>query len=138
MDGTAPRCVIDNTSVMIAAGAGPNAVIAPEMAAFARTLGFSFVAHRIGHSDRKGRIERPFAWLETNFLPGRSFSDFEDLNRQVLAWCCEVANRKPKRILGMSPEAAYVIEKPYLQPLPAVLPPVYEVLDRVVDRTRHR
>ena len=133
MDGTAPRCVIDNTSVMIAAGAGPNAVIAPEMAAFARTLGFGFVAHRIGHSDRKGRIERPFAWLETNFLPGRSFSDFEDLNRQVLAWCCEVANRKPKRILGMSPEAAYVIEKPYLQPLPAVLPPVYEVLDRVVD-----
>lgn len=133
MDGTAPRCVIDNTSVMIAAGAGANAVIAPEMAAFARTLGFSFVAHRVGHSDRKGRIERPFAWLETNFLPGRSFRDFEDLNRQVLAWCREVANHKPKRVLGMAPEAAYVIEKPYLQPLPTVLPPVYEVLDRVVD-----
>jgi hypothetical protein len=35
--------------------------------------------------------------------------------------------------LGMSPEAAYLIEKPYLQPLPRVLPPVYEVLERVVD-----
>jgi transposase len=133
MDGTAPRCVIDNTSVMVAAGAGANAVIAPEMAAFARTLGFSFVAHRVGHPDRKGRIERPFAWLETNFLPGRSFRDFEDLNHQALAWCREVANHKPKRVLGMSPEAAYVIEKPYLQPLPSALPPVYEVLDRVVD-----
>jgi transposase len=133
MDGTAPRCVIDNTSVMIAAGAGANAVIAPEMAAFAHTLGFSFFAHRVGHSDRKGRIERPFAWLETNFLPGRSFDDFEDLNRQVLEWCQQIANHKPKRVLGMSPEAAYVIEKPYLQPLPVVLPPVYEVLDRVVD-----
>jgi transposase len=133
MDGTAPRCVIDNTSVMVAAGAGANAVIAPEMAAFARTLGFSFVAHRVGHPDRKGRIERPFAWLETNFLPGRSFRDFEDLNAQVRAWCREVANHKPKRVLGMSPEAAYVIEKPSLQPLPKALPPVYEVLDRVVD-----
>jgi hypothetical protein len=125
--------VIDNTSVMIAAGAGANAVIAPEMAAFARTLGFSFVAHRVGHPDRKGRIERPFAWIETNFLPGRSFCDFEDLNCQVLAWCREVANHKPKRVLGMSPEAAWVIEKPYLQALPSALPPVYEVLDRVVD-----
>ena len=26
---------------------------------------------------------------------------------------------KPKRVLGMSPEAAYVLEKPHLQPLPA-------------------
>jgi hypothetical protein len=33
----------------------------------------------------------------------------------------------------MSPEAAYVIEKPHLQPLPSVLPAVYEVFERVVD-----
>jgi hypothetical protein len=33
----------------------------------------------------------------------------------------------------MSPEAAYLIEKPYLQPLPNVLPPVCEVFERVVD-----
>src|SRR5713226_6794095 len=37
MDGF-PLCVIDNTSVMVAAGAGADAVIAPEMQAFARTL----------------------------------------------------------------------------------------------------
>ena len=95
--------------------------------------GLQLRAHRVGHPDRKGRIERPFAWVETNFLPGRSFRDFEDLNRQALMWCSEIANHKPKRVLGMSPEAAYVIEKPYLQPLPAALPPVYEVLERVVD-----
>ena len=133
MDGTCPLCVIDNTSVMVAAGAGEDAVIAPEMAAFARTLGFRFRAHRIGHADRKARVERPFAYAENNFLPGRTFRDFEDLNRQALAWCCEVANQKPKRVLGMSPEAAYVIEKPHLQPLPSVMPPVYEVFERVAD-----
>ena len=133
MDGTCPVCIIDNTSVMLAAGAGENAVIAPEMAAFARTLGFEFRAHRVGHPDRKGRIERNFFFVETNFLPARSFTDFDDLNHQALAWCQEVANANPKRALGMSPEAAYVIEKSYLQALPSALPPIYEVFDRVVD-----
>ena len=133
MDGACPVCIIDNTSVMLAAGAGENAVIAPEMAAFARTLGFEFRAHRVGHPDRKGRIERNFFFVETNFLPARSFTDFDDLNHQALTWCQEVANANPKRALGMSPEAAYVIEKSYLQALPSALPPIYEVFDRVVD-----
>jgi transposase len=133
MNGTCPLCVIDNTSVIVADGTGADAVIAPEMAAFARTLGFRFQAHEVGHADRKGRIERPFFYVETNFLPARSFSSFEDLSRQALAWCRDVANQKPKRMLGMSAEAAYLIEKPYLQPLPSALPPVYEVFERVVD-----
>src|SRR5580704_10801807 len=94
MDGTCPRCVIDNTSVIVADGTGADAVIAPEMVAFARTLGFHFQAHAVGHADRKGRIERPFFYVETNFLPGRSFSSFADLNHQTLAWCREIAQSK--------------------------------------------
>jgi transposase len=133
MNGVCPVCVIDNTSVLLAAGAGADAVIAPEMLAFARTLGFRFRAHRVGHPDRKGRIERPFAYIENNFLAARTFEDFDDLNHQAVAWCRDVANSKPKQALGMSPEAAYVIEKPHLQPLPDALPPVYELLERVVD-----
>ena len=131
--GVCPVCIIDNTSVLLASGSGADAVIAPEMGAFARTLGFRFRAHQVGHPDRKGRIERPFAYVETNFLAGRYFVDFDDLNRQVLAWCCDVANRKPKAALGMSPDAAYVIEQPHLVPLPDALPPVYELLERLVD-----
>jgi hypothetical protein len=37
--------------------------------------GYRFRAHRVGNPDRKGRIERPFAYVETNFLVGRSFAD---------------------------------------------------------------
>src|ERR1700693_6083359 len=133
MAGVCPVCIIDNTSVLLAAGAGADAVIAPEMLAFARTLGFRFRAHRVGHPDRKGRIERPFAYVENNFLAARDFEDFDDLNRQALAWCRDVANHKPKQALGMSAEAAYLIERPHLRPLPDVLPPVYELLERVVD-----
>jgi transposase len=133
MAGVCPVCIIDNTSVLLAAGAGADAVIAPEMAAFARTLGFRFRAHRVGHPDRKGRIERPFAYVENNFLAARDFADFDDLNRQALAWCRDVANHKPKQALGMSAEAAYLIERPHLVPLPDALPPVYELFERVVD-----
>lgn len=106
MDGACGRCVIDNSSVVLAGGAGRDAIIAPEMAAFARTLGFTFMAHRVGDPDRKGRIERNFSFVETNFLPARRFADFADLNVQARQWCQEVANARPKRALGMSPETA--------------------------------
>ena len=133
MAGSCATCIIDNTSVIVVAGAGDDAVFAPEVVALARTLGFAFRAHPVNMPDRKGRIERPFSWIEGNFLAGRTFRDFADLNQQVLAWCENVANAKPKRALGVAPSAAYVVEKPCLQPLPAVLPPVYQVVERVVD-----
>jgi hypothetical protein len=132
-DGVARRCVIDNTSVILAGGSGAHARIAPEMEAFGELFGFEFMAHAVGHSDRKGRIERPFSYVENNFLAGRTFADWADLNAQARAWCQQVANAKPKRILGMSPQAAYATEKAHLLPLPAYIPPVTEIHYRVVD-----
>jgi hypothetical protein len=133
MEGSAHRCLVDNTNVVVASGSGADAVISPEMAAFGQIFGFEFVAHAIGDANRSARVERPFYYVERNFLPGRRFSSWDDLNRQARAWCEQVANRKVKRALGMSPEAAYVLEKPYLRPLPAHLPPVYQALTRIVD-----
>ena len=59
-DGAARRCVIDNTSVILAGGSGANALIAPEMEAFGELFGFEFMAclpstipiARAGSSDR--------------------------------------------------------------------------------------
>jgi len=132
-DGACPRCVIDNTSVILAGGSGANALIAPEMEAFGELFGFEFMAHAIGHADRKGRVERPFAYVEGNFLAGRTFADWADLNAQALTWCRTVTNAKPKRVLGMSPQAAYAMEKAHLLALPAYIPPVTEIHYRVVD-----
>ncbi|MEJ2326139.1 MAG: hypothetical protein P8Y25_04630 [Chromatiaceae bacterium] len=132
-DGAARRCVIDNTSVILAGGSGAHALIAPEMEAFGELFGFEFMAHAINHSDRKGRIERPFSYVENNFLAGRTFADWADINAQARAWCEQVANAKPKRILGMSPQAVYPMEKAHLLALPAYIPPVTEIHYRVVD-----
>jgi hypothetical protein len=133
MGGACPRCIIDNTSVIVAHGSGPDADIAPEMERFGEIYSVRFVPHTIGHADRKARIERNFAYAENNFLAGRIFSDWHDLNNQAMIWCEEVANRKVKRSLGMSPEAAYLMEKPHLIPLPPYIPPVYQTLYRTVD-----
>jgi transposase len=133
MDGACPRCIIDNTSVIVARGAGAYAEMAPEMAGFGLIYGVTFEAHEVDDCDRKGRVERPFSYVEGNFLAGRTFLDWDDLNRQAVGWCQNTSNPKFKRSLGMSPDAAYIIEKPYLKPLPPYLPPVYQCMFRVVD-----
>lgn len=134
MDGSCHRCIIDNTSVIIAYGSGPDAVTAPEMEAFGRLFNMKFVAHHINDADRKAKAERNFHYIENNFLAGRSFTGWQDLNRRAIKWCDTVANAKPKRSLGrMSPQEVYPLEKPHLQPLAAHIPPVYKTLQRVVD-----
>ena len=115
MDGSAHRCMVDNSNVVVASGSGADAVIAPEMAAFGQIFGFEFIAHAVGDANRSARVERPFYFVEKNFLPGRRFSSWDDLNAQARTWCEHTANQKPKRSLGMSPEAAYVLEKPELK-----------------------
>jgi transposase len=67
MDGAAQLCIIDNSSVILAAGSGADAIVAPEMAAFARTLGFEFRAHRVNHPDRKARVESRFTISRPTF-----------------------------------------------------------------------
>lgn len=133
MDGSARRCMIDNTNVVVVSGSGADAVMAPEMVAFGQIFGFEFVAHAIGDANRSARVERPFYYVEKNFLSGRRFDSWDDLNAQARSWCERTANQKPKRALGMSPEAAYVLEKPQLRPLPSHLPPVYQAFTRIVD-----
>jgi hypothetical protein len=42
----------------------------PEMAAFGERFGFQFAAHAIGNANRSARVERPFHFIEHNFLAG--------------------------------------------------------------------
>jgi len=133
MDGICPRCIIDNTSVIVAHGSGPDADIAPEMERFGQIFGVQFIPHAIGDPDRKAKMERNFDYAENNFLSGRAFADWQDLNEQAKRWCQEVANQKVKRSLGMSPEAAYLMERPHLHLLPPYIPPVYQTFYRTVN-----
>lgn len=132
LGGAARRCMLDNSSVIIAHGTGKNAVAAPEMVALGERFGFVFAAHELGDANRSARVERPFDYIERNFYAGRRFSDLVDLNTQLAAWCEDV-NRRFRRHLGARPIELLAAEKVHLRPLPLYVPEVYELHQRTVD-----
>jgi hypothetical protein len=104
----------------------------PEMAAFGERFGFHFAAHEIGDANRSGRVERPFGFIENNFLAGRTFSSWEDLNQQARQWCDKV-NATYKKHLRAVPRELFAVERLHLKPLPAWVPEVYRLHQRMVD-----
>jgi transposase len=130
--GGAARCMVDNTSVVVAAGSGKNAVMAPEMVAFGQRFGFVFEAHEKGDANRSARVEGPFYFIERNFYPGRKFTDFADLNRQLIAWC-DVKAHRYLRELQSRPIDLYQTERLKLKPLPLYIPQVYALTSRIVS-----
>jgi transposase len=132
LQGSAGVCMIDNTHLVVASGTGREMVPAPEMAAFADRFGFTFRAHEKGDANRSARVERPFRFIEGNFLAGRSFADWGDLNRQALDFC-EKVNAKTRRHLHGSARELFAVERNHLRPLPAFVPEVYTLHHRIVD-----
>jgi transposase len=129
----ARQCIIDNTNLARLRGTGANAVIHPEMEAFARQYGFAYHCHELKHSDRKAGEERSFWFVETNFLPGRTFASLEDLNRQAFDWSTVRLDNKPQGKAGLIPAQAFAHERTCLVAVPAQLPAPYKVHDRGTD-----
>jgi len=130
---TAKTCIIDNTNLAVLYGTGEQAVFHPEMLAFARKYGFHWKAHRIRQSNRKAGKERNFLTLETNFFPGRSFADLEDLNKQALDWATRRFASRPLSKTRLIPQELFEQEKPYLVKLAAYIDPPYQEHKRTVD-----
>jgi transposase len=130
--GATARVMIDNTHVVVLRGTGRDMVPVPEMAAFAERLGFQFVAHAIGNANRSGRVERPFHFVEHNFLAGRIFASWEDLNQRAREWCDKVNSTYKKHIRAV-PRELFAVERLQLKPLPAWIPEVYRLHHRLVD-----
>ena len=130
--GSCHGCMIDNTHVVVLSGTGKQMVPVPEMEAFARRFGFDFVAHERGDANRSARVERPFDYIENNFLAGRAFLDLADLNAQAVAFCDKV-NARRKRHLHAAPRDLFATERACLRPLPLHVPEVYQLHHRLVD-----
>jgi hypothetical protein len=130
--GATGRVMIDNTHVVVLRGSGREMIPVAEMAVFAERFGFQFVAHAIGHANRSARVERPFWFVENNFLAGRTFSSWEDLNQQARHWCDRVNSTYKKHIRAV-PRELFALERLHLKPLPAWIPEVYRLHQRMVD-----
>ncbi len=134
--GVPERVMIDNTHVVVLRGTGREMIPVPEMEAFAERFGFRFVAGcplgPIGNANRSALVERPFWFIENNFLAGRSFSSWEDLNQRAREWCDKV-NSTYKKHLRAVPRELFAVERTHLKPLPAWIPEVYRLHPRTVD-----
>ena len=130
--GATGRVMIDNTHVVVLRGSGREMIPVPEMEAFAERFGFRFAAHSIGDANRKGRVERPFSFIENNFLAGRTFTSWNDLNQQARLWCDRV-NATYKKHLRAVPRELFAVERLHLKPLPVWIPEVYRLHQRLVD-----
>ena len=132
MGGSVERVMIDNTHVVVLRGTGSEMIPVPEMEAFADRLGFRFVAHAIGDANRSARVERPFHFIENNFLAGRTFASWDDVNEQARQWCDKVNSTYKKHIHAI-PRELFAIERLHLKSLPAWIPEVYRLHQRTVD-----
>jgi len=130
----ARQCIIDNTNLARLRGTGREAVMVPEMAAFASSYGFEFVCHAVGHPNRKAGEERGFYTVETNFFPGRAFQCLEDLNAQALEWATVRMEQRVQGKTSVIPAKAFEHERRYLQPLAPHLPAPYLLHERDTDQ----
>jgi hypothetical protein len=85
--GVPAGILYDNQSPVVT-GRLPSgmALLHSRFEAFAAHYGFQPKICLPGDPERKGRVERPFGYFETDFLPMRQFSTLHDLRRQLQAW----------------------------------------------------
>ena len=71
--------------------------------------------------EAKGLVERANGYLETSFLPGRTFASPADFNTQLADWLA-LANDRVKRVLGCAPTARVDADRAAMLALPPVAP----------------
>jgi len=79
--------------------------------------GFTAIPLAPGYCEGKGKVEKPFQFVDGNFLKGRVFHDLDDLNAQAKAWRSEKGERV-HRTTHEQPAARLDQERPKLLPLP--------------------
>ena len=124
LGGVPEALVVDNDPSIVAERRGNRAILQQEVAAVAGHLGMKVVVLQPGTPESKGQVERTNGYLETSFLPLRSFSSLEDLQAQCDAWTADVAYRRHHRRVGAKVHDAWAAEKGYLRALPDPLPDV--------------
>ncbi len=92
---------------------------------FAEHHGFLPVASPPYWPRVKGKVERGVGYIKTSFLEGRSFSDLDDLNRQLELWLDTVANVRVHGTTKERPVDRHARELTGLRSYWAV--PVYDV-----------
>ena len=97
LGGVAATCLYDNMKVVVTRWEDDHPIYNTRFLAFATHYGYRPWACQIRRPQTKGKVERPFYYIETNLLGGRQFRSIDHLNESARWWLAEVAD---KRIYG--------------------------------------
>ena len=117
--GCPARMVYDNQTTVTLGRVRGKPIWHPTFLEFAKHYGFKPFACKIGHKERKGKVERPFSWIFEDFLKGTVFHSLEDLNQKARVWLDTVANVRKHTTTGRRVDEMYAEEKPLLIALPS-------------------
>jgi transposase len=131
--GLAATCLYDNMKVVVTGYDGDQAIYNTRLLAFATHYGFQPWACRPHRPQTKGKIERPFFYIEKNLLNGRSFTSLEHLNEVAAQWLAHTADVRFHQEIKTRPIDRFQEEKPHLLSLPARAYDTAQVFYRTVN-----
>jgi transposase len=121
LGGVPEAMVVDRDTSIVAPRSRP-ARLHPEVAALFGALRLRPIILKPRRPESKGQGERTIGYLETSFLPLRSFGSIADLQSQHDQWADEVAFQRHHRRVGHRVGDAWRTEQGFLAPLPDPLP----------------
>src|SRR5438034_249102 len=116
LGGVAATCLYDNMKVVVQGYEDDVPLYNQRFLAFATHYGFRPSACRPYRPQTKGKVERPFAYVETNLLNGRTFRTLAHLNEVTLWWLANVADVRVHGQTKKTPRELYEHEQPHLIP----------------------
>lgn len=121
--GRVPKALVWDNESAVGQWRGGKPVLTEAMNAFRGTLGIKIIQCRPADPEAKGLVERANGYLETSFLPGRSFTGPADFNIQLTDWLVR-ANQRSHRALQCRPVDRWPADRAAMLELPPVAPVV--------------
>jgi transposase len=121
--GAVPRTLVWDNESAVGQWRGGRPQLTAAMNAFRGCLGITVVQCRPADPEAKGLVERACGYLETSFLPGRTFASPADFNAQLDGWL-GTANRRHHRRIECRPVDRLTGDMAAMVTLPPVPPQV--------------
>jgi transposase len=119
--GACPRTLVWDGEGAVGRYRRGRSELTRECQAFRGLLGAKVFICKPADPETKGVIERNNGYLETSFLPGRTFTSPADFNAQLGEWL-SLANSRRKRVLGCAPTERIAADRAAMLALPPVEP----------------
>lgn len=117
--GAVPRALVWDNEGAVGCWRRGRPQLTAAFTAFRGLLGCGVILLKPRDPESKGMVERANEYLETSFLPGRSFASPADFNAQLTQWLT-LANGRFRRHLDCAPADRIGADRVAMMPLPPI------------------